>query len=274
MQEEQNNNYNTTSEIEDEIELHHSDKLVGIFTEPIKTFTKMSKETPKTFDWLIPVFFLIIITNAALMILMTNPNIKYAFQEKQLENIQKQFDDAVAKGQMTQEQADEQIERIRERMDSSGGIGQIIQIISSAIGIFIVFFVVSGFYFLIVKFGLKGDGTYKHAMSAYGLPFYIAAIQWILIVIFGLVTERMIMDTSVASLMNIDKASFTGFLLSKLDLFTIWFYWLFAVGLAKLFKSDNTNKYVITVFVVWFGFSLLFYFLSKSVPFLKPFLGY
>lgn len=273
MQEEQNNNFDTPQEIEDEIELTHSDKIVGLFTEPIRTFTKMAKEPTKTLDWVIPVIFLIIITNVALMILMTNPNIKYAFQEKQIENIQKQFDEAVTKGQMTGQQADEQIEQIRERMEKSGGVTQIIQFVSSAIGIFIVFFIVSGVFFLIVKFGLKGDGTYSHAMTAYGLPFYIAAIQWIFIVIFGLVAERMITDTSIASIMNVDKSTLGGFLLSKLDAFTIWFYWLFAVGLAKLFKSENLNKYVITVFTVWIGFSLLFYFLSQSIPLLKPFLG-
>jgi len=273
MPDEQNNNFSIPPEIEDEIELHHSDKLVGIFTEPIKTFSKMANEKTKTFDWLIPVVFLIIITNVALMVLMTNPNIKYAFQEKQIANIQQQFDEAVKKGQMSKEQADQQVETIRERMDQTGAAAQVIQLVSSAIGIFIVFFIVSGVYFLFAKFLLKGDGTYNHAMTAYGLPFYIAVIQWIIIVIFGLVSERMIMDTSVGSFMNIDKSSLGGFLLSKADIFSIWFYWLVAVGLAKLFKSENLNKYVITVFSLWIGFNLLFFFLSQSIPFLKPFLG-
>ena len=43
---------------------------------------------------------------------------------------------------------------------------------------------------------------------------------------------------------SLDK-EFSGFILSKVNPFSIWFYSVFGIGLAKLFNSDNVKKYVI-----------------------------
>jgi len=273
MSDEQNQSFELPPDIEEEIQLTHADKLVGVFTEPTKTFEKMAKETTKFYDWFLPLLLLIVITNAAVIILMTNPQIKYAVQEKTVSQIQNQYDEMVQKGQMSKEQADEQFETIRDQFDKAGQGQRIIGIITSAVGIFIMFFIVSGVFFLFAKFALKGDGTYQHAMTAYGLPMYVFSIQWILIVIIGLTVGKMYLDTSVTSFMDLDKSTFVGFILSKLDLFSIWFYWLIAVAFAKLFKSDQLTKYVVMVFGVWLGFSVLFYWLGLVVPFIKFFTG-
>lgn len=269
MIDEQNQHFEIPPDIEEEIQLTHADKLVGVFTEPVKTFEKMSKEPTKFYDWLLPVLLLIIITNVAMIILMTNPQIKYAVQEKTINQVQKQFDEMVEKGQITQEQADQQIEIMRERFEQSGQVQRIIGIVTSAIGIFIFFFVISGVYFLFAKFILKGEGTYQHAMTAYGLPMYVFTIQWIIIVIIGFIVGKMFTDTSVASFFDLDKSTFVGFILSKADIFSIWFYWLIAIGFAKLFKSTETAKYILMVFGVWIGFSIIFFLIGQAVPALR-----
>lgn len=269
MIEEPNQSYEIPPDIEEEIQLSHADKLVGVFTEPTKTFEKMAKEPTKFYDWLLPVLLLIVITNVAVIILMTNPQIKYAVQEKTISQIQKQFDEMVEKGQMTQEQADQQIESVRDRIENGGQAQRMIGIVTSAIGIFIFFFVVSGIYFLFSKFALKGDGTYQHAMTAYGLPMYVFSIQWIILVIIGFIAGKMFTDTSIASFMDLDKSKFVGFILSKVDVFSIWFYWLIAVGFAKLFKSAQTTKYILMVFGVWIGFSIIFFLIGQAVPTLR-----
>jgi len=169
---------------------------------------------------------------------------------------------------MTQEQADTQIESIRERMEEGGMAILIPQIIGIVIFTFIVFFVISGFYFAIAKFVLKGNGTYGSAMVAYGLPFYIAIIQVILQVIVAMLMGKMITDLSLTTFLELDKKEFLGFLFSKLDLFSIWFFVVVGIAYAKMFKSDNTKKYVFTIIGIWIGFSFIFYFLSTAVPFL------
>jgi hypothetical protein len=83
--------------------------------------------------------------------------------------------------------------------------------------------------------------------------------------------NRMFTDTSVGSLLDVDKSSFGGFLLSKLDVFSIWFYAVVSIGFAKMFKSQSTGKYFAMIFGMWLGFSILFHFLAKAIPFLKWF---
>lgn len=269
MSEEQNQPFQLPPDIEEEIQLSHADKLVGVFTEPSKTFEKMAKEPTKFYDWFLPVLLLIIITNVAVIILMTNPQIKYAMQEKTILQVQKQFDEMVEKGQMSKEQADQQIEGMRENFERGGQAQRIIGIVTSSVAIFIMFFIVSGIFFLSAKFGLKGDGSYQHAMTAYGLPMYVFSIQWILLVIIGFIAGKMFTDTSIASFMDIDKSTFLGFILSKADIFSIWFYWLIAVGFSRLFQSNQTAKYILMVFGVWLGFSIVFFLIGQAVPALR-----
>ena len=134
---------------------------------------------------------------------------------------------------------------------------------------FLFFFVVSGVFLILAKFVLKGGGTYKEAMVAYGLPHYITAIQIIIMVIAALAMNKLFTGVSVADFTSTEKNTIVGFLLGKLDVFSIWFYVVFGIGLAKMFKSSNTQKYIIGVVAVWLGFGLIFFALAKAVPFLS-----
>jgi len=278
MEEMQNQDAPKMSSVEDaqeEQELSHTDKLVGIFTEPQPLFSKTAKFTAKTSDWLIPVFVFIVAAILSQFVISSNPEIKRQQQDKMMQNIEKGFDDAVKEGKMSREQANQQLEQMEENMSS--GAGSIFQTIGLVVGIpfgtFIVFFVISGFFFAVSKFGLKGEGAYKDVMVAYGLPMYISVIEVILTVIAALALSKLMTGFSAADLMGVDKSTTTGFLLGKLSPLTIWFYVVFGIGLAKMNKSDDVKKYVIAVVVIWLGFSLLFHFLTKAVPFLANFAG-
>lgn len=253
----------------EEIELSHTDKLVGVFSEPAYTFSKMSITGPKTNDWLIPILVFIVTFILSNIVMMSNPVIKASVVEKQMAQYEKYFDDAVAKGQMTETQKEEQLEKIRERMEQGG----IQNIIFSAFGIivftFIAFFIVAGVFFLFIKLILKGEGTYKDAMSAYGLSYYILVIQVIVMVILALVTDKFYTSTSVAAFVDTESTSIVHFILSKLDVFSIWFYAIISIGFAKMFKSQTAGKYFVLVFCLWIGFGLLFFFIAKAVPFLS-----
>lgn len=259
------------SDDEEEFELNHTDKLVGVFTEPSLTFEAAAKFPPKTSDWLIPVFALIIVVIISNFLIMSNPIIKQSIVEKQMAMIEKQFSDAVESGSMTQSQADEQMDRIRDSMDQQMAAGQIFQVIGVLIGVFIFFFVVSGVYFLFSRFALKGDGTYASAMVPYGLSFYISIIAAIIQLILSLSMDKHFQDLSVASFMGTDTSTFIGMLLSKIDIFSIWAYTIISIGLAKMFKSEETGKYLAMVFGLWIGVSIIWFFVVKAIPFLSSF---
>ena len=255
---------------QEEFEISHTDKLVGVFSEPSGTFSKMSKFPPKTADWVIPILIVIVIAILSQFLMMNNPTIKAALVEKQMATVEKSLNDQVASGQLTQAQADQRLESMRDQMDQSGGAVQMIGIfVGIPFATFIFFFIVSGVYLFLAKIILKGDGTYKEAMVAYGLPHYILAIQMIIMVIAALATNKLFTGTSVADFIGTEKNTIAGFLLGKLDVFSIWFYVVFGIGLAKMFKNNNSQKFIIGVIAVWLGFGLIFFVLAKSVSWLS-----
>ncbi len=256
-------------QISSEQELSHTDKMIGIITAPKETFEKIAKFPPKTMDWFVPVLILCIVIALTQILVMTNPEIAFQAKQKQMEAIQKNFDEAVAKKQMTQEQADEQMSKIEERMASSGAMMYVFQTIGIFIFVFVFFFILCGIYFLFSKFVLKGDGTYASALVADGLVSYIGIIHIILAAILAFAFGRLMRDASLASLMDMDKSSIAGWLLAKVDPLTIWAYSVLSIGLAKMFKSDSVGKYFIMVFGLWIVGGLLLWLLAKAVPFLS-----
>ncbi len=250
-------------EPEEESELNHTDKLVGVFSEPGNTFAKMAKIGAKTSDWLIPIVILLAVAILSSIVMITNPTLN----SKMKQDNEKRIQEMVDKGTITQEQADQQIEMSEKFM------GGTFMIITSAISIiimgFIFFFLISALWLLAVKFILKGDGTFKDAMAAYGLPQYILVIQAIVMLILSLTMGNSFRSTSVAAFMDLDKASILHFALSKIDIFSIWFYAVISIGFAKMFKSNDTVKYYALVFGLWIVVSLIFFFVAKAVPFLS-----
>jgi hypothetical protein len=255
----------------EEQELSHADKLVGVFAEPAPTFSKMAKFPPRNKDWLFPVLLLIVVTILAQAVMMSNPVIRLSVMQKQLAKVEKNFKEMVDSGRLTQAQADQQMENVRERMEEGVGSNLIFTSIGIIVGTFIIFFIISGVFFLFARFVLKGDGTYNSSMVAYGLPFYLIVLQTVVRVILALVMVKFFSDTSAASFVDADTSTFGGMLLSKVDLFSIWFYVVLSFSYAKMFKSNNTGKYFAMIFGLWIGVSIIFFFLAQAIPFLRFF---
>ncbi len=257
--------------VDENEELGFTDKIVSVLTEPGELFSSLAKLPVKTMDWLIPILTVIVFAIAMQFVISTNPEIKSNMIETQLEQMEKGLQEAVDKGQMTQAQADEQIERTAEFMENSGSGMLIFGSISIVIMIFLFFFIISGVFLLLAKFGLGGSGDYKASMLAYGMPQYIMVLQVILMIISAVVFGKVFRDTSLGSYMGMEKTGILGWLMYKLDPMLIWFYAVVGIAYAKMFKSDNTPKYIIAIFAMWLGFTLLFHFLAEAVPFLKQF---
>lgn len=255
--------------INSEEELSHTDKIIGVITAPIETFQTIAKFPPKTIDWFLPVFILCVVIALTQFLVMTNPEIALQAKQKQMEAIQKNFDEMVAKKQITQQQADEQIARIEENMKSMGALTYVFQVIGIFFAVFIFFFVLCGIYFLLSKFALSGEGTYSSTLVANGLVSYIGIINIILAAILAFAFGRLMRDTSLASILEIDKATITGWLLAKVDPLSIWAYSVLSIGLAKMFKSNSMGKYFVMVFGLWIVGGLLIWYIAQAVSFLS-----
>src|SRR3989339_920698 len=111
---------------EQEPELSHSDKLVGVFSEPGKTFASIAKFPIKTIDWALPVLAMFIVVIISQIIMMGNPQIKGEMRQKQIDAIEKRLQDQVENGTLTKQQAEEQQQTIEDQMDKMSGTAGIV----------------------------------------------------------------------------------------------------------------------------------------------------
>ena len=257
--------------IDENEELGISDKIVNVLTEPSELFSKLSNLPVKTIDWLLPILLVIVAVIAMQFITSSNPEIRSSMIEKQMEQIEKGMQEAVDKGQMTQAQADEQLERTAEFIEQGGSMQLVFGAIGAIIFIFLSFFIISGVFLLLVKLGLGGTGDYKASMLSYGMPAYISVIQIIIMIVSAIVFSKMFQDTSIGSYMGMEQEGIVGWFMHKLDPFSIWFYAVVGIAYAKMFKSDNTMKYILAIIGMWLGFSLLMHFAAEAFPLLKQF---
>jgi hypothetical protein len=180
------------------------------------------------------------------------------------------MDGMVKEGRLTQDQANERMNQLQDRLDKGrGALGAALQSIGIIVFGFIIFFIVSGVYFLIAKFILKGEGTYTDALVANGMTSYVFVVQVIIATILALAMGKLISDTSVAAFTGTDRATFMGFILAKINPITIWGFAVLSIGLAKMFKSASTTKYYVMVFGLWIVWGLIVFGLGKAVPFLQ-----
>jgi hypothetical protein len=250
-------------------ELSHSDKMIGVFTEPAKMFYHTSKFSPKHKDWVIPVLIFFFVVALIRIIAMTNEEVFFEAKKQGIERIENMVED----GTLTREQGDEAIEGIDQQMEfMNGPIGWVITIATTLIFGFIIFLIIVGIYYLFVKFLLKGEGTFTSALVANGLTSYISILQIVIAGILTMLLGKMLMDTSVASLMGSDKNTIIGWLLDKVNPLSIWAYIVLAIGLAKMFKSESTGKYYALVFGLWLIGMFILFQIAQAVPFLQNFM--
>jgi hypothetical protein len=262
--------------------LSFTEKFVGLFFNPTKTFSKLAAFPPKTIDWLIPLTISIIITLLSIFIHINNPAIQLDMKHKEELRIQKMVDE----GKLSHDQAIQLLKALNKNShsttfyllpyikltqedykNSNSTNFDLLLYISLITSLFLNFFLVSAVLMIFVKKLLGGQGSFKSAMVAFGLPIYILIAQSLTLLIITLLTGKMIKSTSIASFINIDKQPLVNFVLAKLDIFYIWYLVIASIGFAKMFRSVKTKEFILLIFDIWLGFGILIFMISRFVPF-------
>lgn len=266
--EDQNMEAQDLKELREEESTALSDKFIGVFTEPNKLFTDLSTQKPKTTDWLIPLSCIVVVVLLMQLIIFVRPSLKDQAISKQMVTVEQQLNAAVEAGQISQEVADAQYEQTYDALNNQ--LGQIMIFNAAIITVFslVFFFVVSAFFISLAKFGLKGEGTYKLGLSAYGLPMFISVLQLIVNILLIVVADSINMGTNLAKITGMEIKEFSGYMASYIDPFSIWFYSVLGISFAKMFKSDNTIKYIATFIGAWIVMGVIFFFVAQEVPIL------
>jgi hypothetical protein len=235
---------------EEELEQSHTDKLVGLFTEPVETFKTLAKFAPKTVDWVVPLIIFSIVAVIAFGVQMSDSQVEYEFIEKQMPRVEESLQSAIDSGAITEEQADTQ-----------RGLARKMIVISTYAAKFFIPWVMTLIsaliYLFLAKYVNNGQGTYKSSLVALSLPAYILMLGAIATAILTLATGSFYQSVNLSELLSMDPDSFTGKLLLLVDAFMIWYFIIVSIAYTKIFGGKGFGSYAVIVFGFWLLISVV-----------------
>lgn len=262
MDEQITNQQTPTENFSSAEEMSFLDKITGIFTEPKRVFENVKLYGPKPIDWVVPIFILIALTILSSLIVTSHPDIKAEIDAASKKATEEALDKAVKEGKISQQQKEEQLEQI-EKFTSSP-IMKIVQYVSIAVFMLVFLFVVVAVYYLVWVLILKGQGSYAHGLSVYGLASFISMVEAIVVAIVSLIAVKFVPGFNLLLLFDVEKGTTLSYILSKINPFTFWWLYVIGVGLSEVYSVDK-SKSLIAIFGLW----LVYVVIGKFIPFLS-----
>ncbi len=235
--------------IEEPLEqLSISDAITGVLTSPGETFNTIVNTKKKNY-WIIPVLLSIVIGVVVTFIFFRDAQLMSGIMDKQKAQLEKSMDERVKSGKMSPEQSKQAIEQAEKFMDPKSVFFQIIGYGGAAIVPFLMLFVLSLIYLLLLKV-FKADVDFGNLLNVVGLPMIITIIGSIISLVLSILLGT-VSTLSPALILNegIVGSKMAEFL-AKIDLITIWYYIAVAVGLSKVSRISSGKSYGV-VFGVW-----------------------
>lgn len=228
-------------------ELSKTEAMAGIFTAPGDTYEAVSRTEGKNY-WIIPVLISIVISLIASTLFMRDEELVSKTMEKQKEKMREQFEKKVKEGAMTQEE----MNKTMEGMSSGSILFKIAGYGGAVLGPFLILFILSIIYLVALKI-LKADFAFTNILNVVGLAMLVSSVGSLVSVIISILVG----DVSSLGLGLIFSNAAVGekihTLLTKIDVFTIWFYGLIAIGLSKVGKVSVgvTSSIVFALFLIY-----------------------
>src|SRR3990172_3917600 len=227
-----------------------SDSLAGVFSEPGETFTEIKKSTKGSY-WIWPIILLAVITALSSFIVMNDEELSSEIKTTQSKAMKEKLDDAVKSGQMTREQADEQIEKAQSMM--GGGMFAVIGVAGSVISVLIFFLVKSLVYLGGFKI-FKGTASFVNILNVLGIASIITSIQMILDTVLAIFTGRLYINIGPVLFFTEEVVGKSMYkFIASFDLINIWYLVIIAIGFAKVsdLKSSVTFPMVFGLWLIW-----------------------
>lgn len=234
------------------------DAMAGVFSEPGDTFTAVKQSTKKNY-WLVPLLIVIAVSILSSFLVMQDEELSSAINDKQTAAMKEQLDKAVKEGNMTREQADQQIEQSQKFM--SGGMMMVFAVLGAVFGTLIIFFLKALLLWGGAKI-FKGTASYINVMNVLGLAGLITAIQLIVDTVLAIVMGKLMVNIGPILLFTEEALGKSMYaFVANFDLINIWYMIIAGIGLAKV--SDL--KYAVTIPLV-FGLWLVWVLLTSFGP--------
>lgn len=230
---------------EPEEEMSISDKMVNVISAPGDLFSYVAKEGKKSSNYSIPLLISIVVSAIFMFVVFSQPAIKDQMSQQQEKSLQQ----SVEKGKLTQEQADQ----ARERMPAAGSpIFLVFGIVGVVVVTLILLYGSSLVYWLVGKYAFKSQVPYGKVLEVAGLSMYISIIGAILTLIIAVAMGSLYAGPHLGVLVgsSFDPVNKMHKLLSNINVMTIWYLVVVAIGLSKIF-AVQLQKTLITVGILW-----------------------
>lgn len=229
------------------------DAMAGVFSEPGETFEAVKSSTKKNY-WLVPLLILIVITMLSSFLAMRDEELSSEIRDKQKQAVKERLDEQVRSGNMTREQAEQQMAATDKMF--SGSMMIVFAMIGSFFGLAVFFFLKA-----LINWGglkiFKGTATYTDNMNVLGLASLITSIQMVINTVMAIIMGKLMVNIGPVLFVTeeaVGKNMYT--LLANIDLFNFWYLIVLGIGLAKV-SNLKTSVTMPFVFVLWLAWVLL-----------------
>ncbi|MBK9226046.1 MAG: YIP1 family protein [Ignavibacteria bacterium] len=228
-------------------QLSVGEAISGVFTEPSETFETIAS-TPRKNYWLIPVLISIALSLAATFLFMRDTELVDSVMDKQKVKLSEQFDKNVKEGKMSREDADKALEGISSKSTffMLAGYG------GAVLGPFIILFLLSIIYLVVLKIA-KAEFDFGNVLNVVGLSAIIASLGGLLSMVVSIFTGR-VSGIGLGLLFKEENIGVQMYaILSKIDIFQIWFYVVVAIGLSKIARISMATSAAIVfgIYIVY-----------------------
>jgi Yip1 domain len=225
-------------------------RLMNVFVAPGEVFEEVKNSPPATGNWLAPALILAVAGLISVLVIYSQPAIIQQIREQQ----QKAFDQQVASGKMTQEQADRAM-AVAEKF-SGPAMMKTIGSFGAILGSFIYIFWWSLILWLLGLWLLKAKLNYLKVLEVVGLAIMISVLGTIVATLLSVILGRPAAPNLALLISHFDPKNKIHLLLGVANVFMFWLLGALAVGLARL--SGTSFAKALAVVAGWWVAEQLF----------------
>ena len=218
-------------------------RLVNVFVAPGEVFEAVKAGPSSTANWLVPVLLMCLVGIVATFVVFSQPSIMQQMKEQQARGLEKRLE------KLPKEQRD-QIREIAEKWTSPA----LIKTVGSAGAVVRSFgwlFFMAVIVWLLGARLFKGSFTYMQAVEVCGLAGMISVLGGVIWMLLAVVMGSPLATPGPVLLVGeISPSNLGHLLLSGLNVVTIWYVGVLAIGLAKL-SGASAAKAVVWLYSLW-----------------------
>jgi len=227
-------------------------RLTNVFVAPSEVFDEIKVSPPATANWIVPTVIAIIAGVIYIMVVFSQPGVLQNMRDAQ----EKKMQEIVAQGKMTQAQADQSSQFAEKIMTPTmiRTFGILAMVVFNPVALFAI----AGVTWLLGRFVLHGDFQFIKTVEVVGLTGMISVLGSIVSMLLAVIYANPAMTPSlVLFVSHFDPQNKVHLLLSALNVMTLWYIGVLALGLAKL-SGASYWKAAVWLYGLWYGIWALF----------------